>query len=337
MTINRQWLLAERPAGMVGPHNFKYTETAIPEPKNKEVLVKNLFLSFDPAQRNWMVDRKAYLPPVAIGDPMRAGSVGQVIDSRHAEYQVGDLVQTTGNWQDYVVASPGEGPMGLVKLPSGVSPEMMLSVLGITGLTAYFGLLEIGQPKLGDTVLVSGAAGSTGSFVGQIAKIKGCRVVGIAGGPDKCRWLKETAGFDAVIDYKNEDVNAQIAHHCPDKWDVFFDNVGGSILEAALDHVNLRSRIVLCGSISGYNATRPIPGPSNLSNLTVNRARMEGFVILDYMPRAMEAIQDLMSWVSSGELIYQVDVQEGFENIPTTLQRLYNGKNLGKQLLKIDL
>ena len=235
MTINRQWLLAERPSGMVGPHNFEYAETPIPEPKNDEVLVKNLFLSFDPAQRNWMVDRKAYLPPVAIGAPMRAGSVGQVVDSRHADYQVGDLVQTTGYWQDYVVAAPGEGPMGLVKLPPGVSPEMMLSVLGITGLTAYFGLLEVGQPKAGDTVLVSGAAGSTGSFVGQIAKLKGCRVVGIAGGPDKCRWLKETAGFDAVIDYKNEDVSAQIAHHCPDNWDVFFDNVGGSILEAALD------------------------------------------------------------------------------------------------------
>ena len=222
------------------------------------------------------------------------------------------------------------------KLPEGIPPHLALSVLGGTGLTAYFGLLEIGQPKAGETVLVSGAAGSTGSFVGQIAKIKGCRVVGIAGGPDKCRWLKETAGFDAVIDYKNEDVNAQIALHCPDKWDVFFDNVGGPILEAALDHINLRSRVVLCGSISGYNATGPIPGPSNLSNLTINRARMEGFVILDYMPRAMEAIEDLMAWNSSGQLIYQVDLQEGFENIPATLQRLYAGKNLGKQLLKIS-
>ena len=297
MTINRQWLLANRPIGMV--------------------------------------DRQAYLPPVAIGQPMRAGSVGQVIDSQHPEYDAGDLVQTTGYWQDYVVATPDEGPMGLVKLPSGVSPEMMLSVLGITGLTAYFGLLDIGQPKAGETVLVSGAAGSTGSFVGQIAKIKGCRVVGIAGGPAKCNWLKETAGFDAVIDYKNEDVNAQIAHHCPDKWDVFFDNVGGPILEAALDHMNLRARVVVCGSISAYNATTPLPGPSNLSNLTINRARMEGFVILDYMPRAMEAIQDLMEWVTSGDLVYQVDLQEGFDNIPATLQRLYTGQNLGKQLLKI--
>ena len=320
---------------MVGEHNFTYAETPMPEPKQNQVLVKNLFLSFDPAQRNWMEDREAYLPPVALGAPMRAASVGQVVDSRHADFSVGDLVQTTGCWQDYVVAAPGEGPMGLVKLPPRVTPEMMLSVLGITGLTAYFGLLEVGQPKAGDTVLVSGAAGSTGSFVGQIAKIKGCRVVGIAGGPDKCKWLKETAGFDAVIDYKNEDVNAQIAQHCPDKWDVFFDNVGGPIREAALDHLNLRARVVLCGSIAAYNSESPIPGPSNLANLTINRGRMEGFVILDYMPRAMEAIEELMAWVAAGDLIYQVDVQEGFENIPATLQRLYTGKNLGKQLLKI--
>ena len=336
MEINRQWLLATRPTGMVGPQNFKYTETPIPKLNKGEVLVKNLFLSFDPAQRNWMVDRPGgYLPPVAIGEPMRAGSVGQVVDSQHADFSAGDLVQTTGCWQDYVVAAPGQGPMGLLKLPPGASPEMMLSVLGITGLTAYFGLLEIGLPKAGETVLVSGAAGSTGSIVGQIAKIKGCRVVGIAGGPQKCAWLKDKAGFDAVIDYKNENVSAQIAQHCPDKWNIFFDNVGGPILEAALDHLNLRSRVVLCGSISSYNATEPVPGPANLSNLVTHRARMEGFVVLDYMPRAMEAIQDLMAWVESGELIYQIDLQEGFENIPSTLQRLYTGQNLGKQLLKI--
>jgi len=183
-----------------------------------------------------------------------------------------------------------------------------------------------GSPLKGKAAAAAGAV--IGAYVGS--------GVGIAGGPEKCKWLKETAGFDAVVDYKNEDVNAQIAHHCPDKWDVFFDNVGGPILEAALDHVNLRSRVVLCGSISGYNATAPIPGPSNLSNLTINRARMEGFVILDYMPRAMEAIKELMGWISSGQLIYQVDLQEGFENIPATLQRLYAGQNLGKQLLKMD-
>ena len=212
---------------------------------------------------------------------------------------------------------------------------MMLSILGITGLTAYFGLLDIGLPKAGETVLVSGAAGATGSIVGQIAKLKGCRVVGIAGGPEKCRWLKEQAGFDAVIDYKNADVNAQIALHCPEKWDVFFDNVGGDILEAALNHLNLHSRIVMCGGISGYNATDPVPGPANLMNLITNRGRMQGFIILDYLPRAMEAIHELMAWVAAGDIIYQVDLKEGFENIPSTLQRLYTGQNVGKQLLKI--
>ncbi|MFT7289071.1 MAG: NADPH-dependent curcumin reductase CurA [Halieaceae bacterium] len=335
MEVNRQWLLAARPSGLIGPQNFKYVEAPVPEPRSGEVLVRNLFLSFDPTQRNWMVDRPGYLPPVSIGEPMRAGSVGQVVASQHADFSVGDLVQTTGCWQDYVVVAPGQGPMGLSKLPSGVSPEMMLSVLGITGLTAYFGLLDIGHPGPGETVLVSGAAGATGSVVGQIAKLKGCRVVGIAGGPEKCAWLQEEAGFDAVIDYKNEDVSTEIARHCPDKWDVFFDNVGGPILEAALDHLNLRSRVVLCGGISGYNATDRVPGPSNLMNLVTNRARMEGFIILDYLPRAGEAIPDLMAWVASGELKYKIDLQEGFENIPTTLQRLYTGQNLGKQLLKI--
>ncbi len=335
MTVNRQWLLAARPDGMVGPQNFTYAEAEVPQVQNGEVLVRNLYLSFDPTQRNWMADRPSYLPPVALGETMRAGSVGKVVESRHNDFAAGDMVQTTGGWQDYAVVAPGQGPMGLTKLPPGVSPEMMLSILGITGLTAYFGLLDLGQPKAGETVLVSGAAGATGSVAGQIAKINGCRVVGIAGGPEKCQWLLEEAGFDAVIDYKSENVNAKIAQYCPDKWDVFFDNVGGSILEAALNHLNLRSRVVLCGGISGYNATEPVPGPSNLMNLVTNRGRMEGFIILDYLPRAMEAIQNIMAWEATGKLIYQVDVQEGFENIPSTLQRLYTGQNVGKQLLKI--
>jgi len=335
MAVNRQWLLAKRPSGMVTRDNFKYAETPIPEPGEGEVLIRNLFLSFDPTQRNWMVDRESYLPPVAIGDPMRAGSVGQVLASHHAEFKAGDMVQTTGGWQDFVVIAPGQGPMGLTKVPAGVTPEMMLSVLGITGLTAYFGLLDIGNPKAGETVLVSGAAGATGSVAGQIARIKGCRVVGIAGGKEKCAWLKNEAGFDAVIDYKHEDVDARIAATCPDKLDIFFDNVGGNILEAALNHINLKARVVMCGGISGYNATEPVPGPANLMNLVTMRARMEGFIILDFIPRAPEAIRELMTWVASSELKYQIDLQEGFDNIPDTLQRLFTGQNLGKQLLKI--
>lgn len=335
MNTNRQWLLAKRPHGMVTKDNFDYQESPIPEPGDGEVLVRNLMLSFDPTQRGWMEDRESYLPPVQIGEPMRAGSIGQVVESNHPDFSKGDIVQTTGGWQDFVVVAPGQGPMGLSKVPDGVPPEMMMSVLGVTGLTAYFGLLDLGEPKEGETVLVSGAAGATGSVAGQIAKIKGCRVVGIAGGPEKCAWLKEN-GFDDVIDYKNEDVDARIGETCPNKVDVFFDNVGGDILEAALNHINMKARVVLCGGISAYNATEPVPGPVNLMNLVIMRARMEGFIVIDYMDRAGEAIADIMQWVQSGDLHYQVDVQEGFENIPDTLNRLFTGKNIGKQLLKID-
>ena len=335
MNTNRQWLLAKRPSGLVTRDNFEYAENPIPEPADGQVLVRNLYLSFDPTQRGWMEDRESYLPPVGIGEPMRAGAIGQVADSRHADFAVGDLVQTTGGWQDFVIAAPNQGPMGLTKLHDGVTPEMMLSVLGITGLTAYFGLLDLGTPQAGETVLVSGAAGATGSVAGQIAKIKGCRVVGIAGGPEKCAWLKEEAGFDDVIDYKQGNVSEQIKATCPNKVDVYFDNVGGEILEAALNHINLKARIVMCGGISGYNATEPVPGPTNLMNIVTNRARMEGFIVLDYMPRAAEAIGDLLKWIGAGELKYQIDLQEGFDNIPDTLQRLFTGANLGKQLLKI--
>ena len=335
MNTNRQWLLAKRPQGMVGPDNFEYKEGPIPEPGEGEVLVRNLFLSFDPTQRGWMEDRESYMPPVGIGEPMRAGSIGQVTETRHPDFQQGDLVQTTGGWQDFIVASPNLGPMGLSKIPDGIPPDMMLSVLGVTGLTAYWGLLDLGNPQAGETVLVSGAAGATGSIAGQIARIKGCRVIGIAGGPEKCQWLLDEAGFHDVIDYKNDDVSRRIAETCPSKVDVFFDNVGGDILEAALDHINMRARVVLCGGISNYNAAEPVPGPSNLMNLVIMRARMEGFIVLDYMDRAIQAIETLTAWVQTGDLKYQVDLQEGFENIPATLTRLFTGENLGKQLLKI--
>ncbi len=335
MTVNRQWVLKARPHGMIGPANFEYREAPLPPVADGQVLVNNQYLSFDPTQRNWMVDRPGYLPPVGIGEVMRAGSVGEVVESRHPDFSVGDRVQTTGCWQDFAVVTPGQGPTGINKVPPGVSAEMMLSVLGITGLTAYFGLLEHGQPKAGETVLVSGAAGATGSVVGQIAKLKGCRTVGIAGGPQKCAWLTDVAGFDGAIDYKSENVSARIGELCPSKWDIFFDNVAGPTLEAALNHLNLYSRIVMCGGIANYNNIEPAPGPNNLMNIVTNRGRMQGFIILDYLPRAMEAIEAIIGWVSAGEIVYEVDVQEGFDNIPSTLQRLYTGENFGKQLLKI--
>ena len=334
--VNRQWVLAKRPHGKVGPANFEYREGRIPKPRDGQVLVKNVYLSFDPTQRGWMEDRPSYLPPVKIGEVMRASSVGQVVTSNHPDFAPGDYVMTGGGWQDYCVASPTGSPFGLNKLPAGVPPTMPLSVLGVTGLTAYWGLLDLGKPKAGETVLVSGAAGATGSVAGQIARIKGCRVVGIAGGAEKCKWLKKEARFDAVIDYKNEDVDARIGKLCPQGIDVYFDNVGGDILEAALNHLAMRARVVLCGGISSYNATKPVPGPTNLMNLVIMRARMEGFIVIDYMDRNHIAIPELLGWISSGELVYQEDIQEGFRNIPATLTRLFSGKNIGKQLLKID-
>ena len=335
MNTNRQWTLAKRPFGMVGPENFEYQETPIPTPGDGEVLVRNLYLSFDPTQRGWMEDRESYMPPVQLGEPMRAGSVGQVAESNHPDFATGDLVQTLGSWQDFVVVKPAQGLPGLTKLPPGADPELTLSVLGTTGITAYWGLLDLGKPQNGETVLVSGAAGATGSVAGQIARIKGCRVIGIAGGPEKCAWLTDEARFDGAIDYKSEDVDARIGELCPNRVDVFFDNVGGGILEAALNHINMRARVVLCGGISSYNATEPVPGPANLMNLVINRARMEGFIIIDYFDRMAQAANDLMGWIQSGELVYQNDVQEGFENIPQTLTRLFTGQNRGKQLLKI--
>ncbi len=335
MNTNRQWVLAKRPHGMVSKENFEYREVPIPEPGDGEVLLRNLYLSFDPTQRGWMEDRESYMPPVQIGEPMRAGSVAQVVESRHPDFRKGDLVQTTGGWQDFLAVRPGNGWPGVAKLPAGVAPTMALGVLGVTGLTAYWGMLDLGQPKAGETVLVSGAAGATGSVAGQIARIKGCRVVGIAGGAEKCRWLKEEARFDEVIDYRSENVDQRIGELCPNKVDVFFDNVGGNILEAALNHINMHARVVLCGGISSYNATEPQPGPKNLLNLIIMRARMEGFIVIDYMDRNHIAVPELLGWIQSGDLVCREDIQEGFENIPDTLTRLFTGKNIGKQLLKI--
>lgn len=335
MNINRQWVLAKRPHGVVTEDNFEYREVPIPEPGEGQVLLRTLYLSFDPTQRGWMEDRESYMPPVALGEPMRAGAVAQVVESHHPDFAKGELVQTLGGWQDFQVVDGSATGWGLAKLPDGVTPQMALGVLGTTGQTAYFGMLDLGQPKAGETVLVSGAAGATGSVAGQIARIKGCRVIGIAGGPEKCAWLKDEARFDDVIDYKSEDVDARIGDLCPDRVDIFFDNVGGDILEAALNHINMHARIVLCGGIATYNATKPQPGPSNLLNLIVMRARMEGFIVIDYLDRFPEGAEALAGWLRSGELVHREDVQEGFERIPATLNRLFTGKNLGKQLLKI--
>lgn len=334
--VNKQWLLKERPLGMVGPEHFELVQSAVPAPdlSRGQVLVKTLMLGFDPAMRGWIEDVPSYLPPVALGEPMRASGVGQVTLSDNPDLPVGTLVQGLLNWQEYSIGDPA-GMIPPRALPAGTPPGMALSVFGSTSLTAYFGLLDVGQPQAGETVLVSGAAGATGSVVAQIAKLKGCRVIGIAGGEEKCQWLQNECGLDGVIDYKSENLDQRLQELCPDKVNLFFDNVGGDILETAIDHMADFGRIVLCGAISQYNDETPRPGPYNLMNLVTRRIRMQGFIVLDYLHRADEAIEALAGWVMAGDLAWREDVQEGFDNIPATLQRLFDGRNEGKQMLKL--
>lgn len=331
--VNRQWRLKSRPVGLPTRENFEWTEEAVPEIKDGQVLIRNLYFSFDPTQRGWMAG-PTYLPAIEIGEVMRAGAVGQVIESKNKDFAEGDFVNGGLGWQDYAIED-GTGPMGLQKIPPGVPIPMAMSVMGLTGVTAYFGMLDVGEPKEGDTVVVSGAAGATGSIAAQIAKIKGARVIGIAGGPDKCAWLKNVAGLDGVIDYKNEDIGARLDELCPKGINVYFDNVGGDILDECMARLALKGRIAVCGAIAQYNDATPPPGPSNYMNLVIMRAKMEGFLVLDYLDRFGEAAMQLGQWVMEGKIKYQVDIQEGIENAPETFLRLFTGANLGKQLLRV--
>ena len=328
---NRQWRLARRPQGMIQDSDFDFAETDAPRPGEREVLVRTLMLSCDPAQRGWIAF-DTYLPAVKIGEVVRSLGAGRIEASNNPDFKVGDIVSGFVGWQDYVALNPKDQ---LNKLPPGVPLELAMSALGLNGVTAYFGLLDVGRPVAGETVVVSGAAGATGSIAGQIAKIKGCRAVGIAGGAEKCRWLTAEAGFDAAIDYKAEDVQARLNELCQKGVDVYFDNVGGDILDAALAQLAMRGRVVLCGAIATYNATEQPPGPKNYLNLLLKRGRMEGFIVTDYMPRAMEAIGALAGWVQAGKIKNRVDVQHGLENAPATLRRLFDGRNQGKQLLRV--
>jgi NADPH-dependent curcumin reductase CurA len=278
--------------------------------------------------------RDTYVPAIPLGEVMRAASVGQVLESRHPDYKPGQLVQGFFGWQDYVT-SDGKGIFAMRKLPAGVPPNLALSLFGITGPTAYFGVLDIGRVREGETFVVSAAAGATGSIAGQIAKIKGCKVIGIAGGSTKCRWLVDQARFDGAIDYRAEDVGKRLDALCPDGIDVFFDNVGGTVLDDVLARIRVRARIVLCGAIARYNSDAPAPGPANYFNLTLRRARMEGFLVLDYIERLNEAISALAGWLADGGLRQKEDVVVGLEHAPTTLARLFTGENFGKQLLKV--
>ena len=328
---NRRWLLARRPRGMVGPGDFELVEQPVPEIGEGEILVRNLYLSCDPTQRGW-IGRDTYLPAVKIGEIMRSIAAGEVLESRDDRYEPGQLVQGMLGWQDFAVVKPDSA--AITPVPPGIAIEAALDVLGLNGLTAYFGLLDVGKAQPGETVVVSAAAGATGSAAGQIALIKGCHVVGIAGGPEKCRYVREL-GFHDVIDYKSEDVGARLRETCPKGVDVYFDNVGGDVLDAVLGRLAMRGRVVLCGAIARYNDTEAMPGPSNYLSLISQRGRMEGFIVIDFFDRAMEAIPELYTWMNEGRLKYRTDVVEGLENAPAALARLFKGENRGKQLVKL--
>jgi len=335
VTVNRKILLAQRPEQMFSDACFAVVEEPIPEPGDGEAVVRLEYLSLDPAMRGWVRDERSYMPPVQIGDVMRSGSAGRVVSSRSPSLPVGTAVMGMLGWQEYAVVGGSSGMLAN-PIPDGVDLLDSLSLFGSTGVTAYFGVLDIGQPKAGETFVVSGAAGGVGSIAGQIAKIVGCRVVGIAGTKEKCSWVVDELGFDACIDYKAGDVAEALRDACPRGVDVYFDNVGGEILDAALARLTRYARVVICGAISQYNATGAMTGPSNYMSLLVNHASMTGFVVSDYGDRYAEGISEMAGWLSAGKIVSREDIaQGGVKKFPETLLRLFEGANTGKLVLKV--
>jgi NADPH-dependent curcumin reductase len=334
---NRQLLLRERPTGAVTPDHFELAETVVPTPGDGEVLLRNRWLSFDPAQRGYLNDVRSYVPPVAIGDPMRAFGIGEVVTSNADGIAPGALIHTLVGWQDYVVIDPATASLFEPVPPDVTRPEMMLGLLGLTGLTAFFGMTEIGDPQPGDAVLVTAAAGATGSIAGQIARIKGASlVIGTAGAPEKRDWVRDVAGFDDCLDHYDENILRLIRAANRGGYQVVFDNVGGTLLDAALFNIAERARVVLCGSIStGYKPQRPDVGLHYYQLLTTRRSRMEGFLVTDYADRFDDARKQLMTWADEGRLQQQYDIMDGLEQAPAALARLFEGGNLGKQLLRL--
>ncbi len=334
MTLqNKQYRLAARPVGTPKDSDWEFTTEPAPAAAEGEVVVKVHYVSLDPAMRGWMNDAKSYIPPVGIGEVMRAGTVGEVIESKNSAFSVGDFVTGYHGVQQYG-KSDGKD---LVKIDPNLAPiQSYIGGLGMPGLTAYFGLLDVGAVKEGDTVLVSGAAGAVGSMVGQIAKIKGARAVGIAGGADKCDYVVNELGFDACVDYKSPDFLNSLKEPLKGGVDVYFDNVGGDILDIALARLNRHARVVICGAISQYNNTTPVKGPANYLNLLVQHARMEGFVVFDYAKRYGEGMKELATWYAKGDLQFKEHIDEGIENFPSTLLKLFTGENFGKLVLKVS-
>lgn len=342
---NRQIVLVRNPQGEFASDDFELREGPVPTPDEGEFLVRNHYLSLDPANRLWAAPTETYVPPVRLGDVMRGFTIGEVIESRHPDFQVGEMVQGMDGWQDYGLSNGvnhnSQGRIDTWQLngiqQAGLPLTTGLSVLGTTGLAAYYGLVHVGRPKKGETVLVSGAAGATGSIAGQIAKIKGCRTIGIAGSDEKCEKLRNEFQYDAAINYKTEDVDAALSRHAPDGVDIYFDNVGGGTLDTALKHIAMGARVVICGAISQYpTAEQGIQGPSNYTFLLFKRASMHGFIVLDHYPDLRAQMEnDLIQWLKQGRLHYADEIVEGLENAPEAVNRLYEGANFGKLMVKI--
>ena len=328
---NHQWQLTTRPSGMVKRSDFTWTRQPMPAPGDGQILLRTKYISLDPAMRGWMNDARSYVPPVGLGEVMRAIAVGEVVASRHPDWHEGDHAVGMLGLQEYGVLDA----KAATKIDAKLVPlPVYLSALGMPGMTAYFGLLDVGAPQPGQTVVVSAACGAVGALVGQIARIKGCRTVGLAGGEEKCRYALDELGFDAVIDYKSEDIGRKLSDHCPKGIDVYFDNVGGEILDAALARLARHARVVICGAISQYNSTS-VAGPKNYLSLLVQHARMEGFVVFDYAKRYPEGMADMAGWLREGKLKSKEDVVEGLDTFPETLQKLFTGQNFGKLVLKV--
>ncbi|MEB3149487.1 MAG: NADP-dependent oxidoreductase [Sphaerospermopsis sp.] len=336
-SINRQWRLGSRPVGDIKVSDFEYRQEPIPTPKAGEILIRNIYLSLDPTHRIWMSDRPQYMPPVEIGEVMRGLVLGIVEESKNPNFQRGDLVSGLLGWQDYALITTGDLPY-ITKIPQPLTVPLtaFMAVLSFIGCTAYFGLLDIGKPQPGETLVVSAASGAVGSLVGQIGKIKGCRVVGITSSDEKCRYLLEELGFDAAINYKTADLSPALAASCPNGIDIYFENVGGEILDAVLTQVNLNARIPLCGLISTYNTEEPLPGPYNFSQILMKRVLIKGFIVTDYVSQWDLAFREMGQWIQQGKLKYQQEIVQGLENAPTAILKLFNGEKMGKLIVQIS-
>ncbi len=332
--MNHQWRLKNRPVGMIDETDFTWHQEAVRSPENGEILIRSVYLSLDPTNRIWITDMPQYMEPVQVGDVMRGMAIGVVEASENENYAAGDIVSGMWGWQEYATVNGNQ----VTKIPSGlpVPLDAWISVLGATGMTAYFGLLDIGQPKEGETVIVSAAAGAVGSIVGQIAKLKGCRAVGLAGSEEKCNWLTDDLGFDAAVNYKTDDLHGAIKAACPNGIDINFENVGGKILDTILTQINMRARIVLCGLIANYNSDEPVPGPYHFAQLLMQRARLEGFIILDYIPQFPKAIAEMATWLAEGKIKYRVDKVQGLKEAPTAVNYLFTGRNIGKLVVQVS-